>query len=61
MGYTVGPAAAAGDADRRGRLAPGCDADIAVWDVDLVTAEAQEILEARALATMVGGEIVHRV
>ena len=60
MGYTVGPAIAAGDAEQRGRLAPGCHADLVAWDIDLVTAEPQRILEARALATLVGGEIVYR-
>jgi predicted amidohydrolase YtcJ len=58
--YTEGPAFAAGDADRRGRLSPGYDADFCAWDVDPVTAEAEEILSGKVLATVVGGEVVHQ-
>jgi predicted amidohydrolase YtcJ len=57
--YTVGAARAAGDADRRGRLAPGYQADFAAWDEDLVTAAPEEILGAKVVATAVAGEVVH--
>ncbi len=56
--YTVGPAVAAGDAERRGRLSPGYFADFAAWNVDLATADPEAILEAQVVATVVGGEIV---
>jgi predicted amidohydrolase YtcJ len=57
-GYTVGPAVAAGDADRRGRLSPGYLADFAAWNVDLATADPEAILGAQVAATVVGGELV---
>ena len=60
LAYTVGPARAAGDADRRGRLIPGYLADFAAWDIDLVTAAPDQLLEAQAVATFVGGTIVYR-
>jgi predicted amidohydrolase YtcJ len=56
--YTSGPAVAAGDADRRGRLSPGYFADFAGWSVDFATADPQAILEATVVATVVGGEVV---
>ncbi len=57
--YTVGPARAAGDPDRRGRLTPGYLADFAAWDTDLVAAEPEELLSARVMATVAGGEVVY--
>lgn len=58
--HTEGPAVAAGDADRRGRLSPGYHADFCAWDIDPATAEAEEIPSARVSVTVVGGELVHR-
>jgi predicted amidohydrolase YtcJ len=57
--YTEGPAIAAGDADRRGRLSPGYHADFCAWDIDPGTAQAEEILAGNVLATVVGGEVVY--
>lgn len=57
--YTEGPAIAAGDADRRGRLSPGYHADLCAWDIDPGTASGQEILAGNVLATVVGGEVVY--
>ncbi len=57
--YTVGPAIAAGDSHRRGRLAPGFDADFAAWDTDLALAEPERLLSASVVATVVGGELVY--
>jgi predicted amidohydrolase YtcJ len=59
--YTEGPARAAGLADRRGRLLPGYDADLVVWDRDPLRCEPEEYREMRCLLTMVAGEVVHRV
>ena len=58
--YTEGPAAAAGESDRRGRLLPGYDADLAAWDVDPLAATPEELRGMRCLLTVVGGETVHR-
>ena len=57
--YTVGPAIAAGDSDRRGRLKPGYLADFAAWDTDLVTSEPETVLSSNVIATFVGGESVY--
>ena len=59
-GYTVGAARAAGEVDSRGRLSPGFCADFAAWDVDLVTSEPEQILQASVAATVVGGEVVYQ-
>lgn len=56
--YTEGPARAAGDADRRGRLSPGYHCDLAAWDIDLVSAEPERLRSAQVVATVVGGEVV---
>jgi predicted amidohydrolase YtcJ len=58
--YTEGPALAAGEEDRRGRLLPGYDADLTVWDRDPLAVEPAELREMRCLLTMVGGEVVYR-
>jgi predicted amidohydrolase YtcJ len=58
--YTEGPALAAGLADRRGRLVPGHDADLAAWDRDPLDSPPDELREMRCLLTMVAGEVVHR-
>jgi hypothetical protein len=59
-GYTEGPAHAAGESNRRGRLLPGFDADLVAWDRDPLAVVADELLTMRCVFTMVGGEVVHR-
>ncbi|CAN5646974.1 amidohydrolase [soil metagenome] len=58
--YTEGPAAAAGESHRRGRLCPGYDADLVVWNRDPLTAEPEELREMICTMTVVNGEIVHQ-
>ncbi len=55
--YTEGPARAAGEPNR-GRLAPGYRADFGAWEIDLVTADPEELRGARVVATAVGGDLV---
>ena len=55
---TRGPAWAAFEEDERGTIAPGKQADFSVFSADLMTIRAAEIPEARAVMTVIGGEIV---
>jgi predicted amidohydrolase YtcJ len=60
--YTRAPAWASFEEDRKGTLAPGKLADIAVFDTNLVEAaksDPQALLRARVLYTIVGGQIVY--
>jgi predicted amidohydrolase YtcJ len=58
--YTAGAADAAGTGTRRGRLAPGYDADLVAWSVDpsVEFGNGAAIREARAMLTIVGGQVV---
>ena len=58
--YTEGPAHAAGLAERRGRLLPGYDADLAAWDRDPLACAPDELREMACVHTMVAGQTVHR-
>ncbi len=57
--YTQGSAWFSHDGDRRGSLAVGKLADLAVLSADYLTVPADEIGRIRALLTMVGGRIVY--
>jgi predicted amidohydrolase YtcJ len=58
--YGWGSAYASGSEDRRGRIEPGLDADVAVLDRDLL-AEGPGVIHGTAVTTtLVGGRIVHR-
>jgi predicted amidohydrolase YtcJ len=57
--FTTAPAWLSGDEQRRGRLAPGFDADVVVLDRDPVTCPPAELTGIEVLATYVGGRRVH--
>jgi len=58
-GFTEGPAYAAGDEQRRGRIAPGYQADFTALAQDIFSCPAAEIPLTPITATLVGGEIVY--
>jgi predicted amidohydrolase YtcJ len=58
--YTEGCAVASGEADRRGRLLPGYDADFAAWSVDPLECAPEELRTMKCVLTAVAGEVVHR-
>jgi predicted amidohydrolase YtcJ len=58
--YTAGSAYAAFDEHRRGKIANGMDADLAVLDRDLLAEGGSAIIGTTSVATLVGGRIVHR-
>ena len=57
---TAWPAYASFQEDDLGTIEPGKLADFTVFNADLMTISPPEILEARAVMTVVGGEIVWR-
>jgi predicted amidohydrolase YtcJ len=56
---TVAPAWLSGDERRRGRLVPGCLADLVVLDRDPLACPPEELGEVHVVATMLGGRWVH--
>lgn len=58
--FTQWPAYASFREGELGLIKPGYRADFSVFSADLMTVPAAEIPRARALLTMVGGEVVHR-
>jgi predicted amidohydrolase YtcJ len=61
LGYTRGPALAAGLRGAAGVLAAGLPADLVAWDRDPLEARGAELLGLRCLATIVGGHVVHHL
>lgn len=57
--YTVGAAYAGGEEAIKGTLATGMLADLAVWSQDIFAVAPEDILSTQAVATIVGGVIVH--
>jgi predicted amidohydrolase YtcJ len=57
--FTVGPALAAGEADRRGYLLPGYPADLVILDHDITRVAPSRLYETRVLATLLGGRVVY--
>ena len=56
--WTVGSAWFSGEAGRKGRLAPGMLADLAVLSADMMTVEEERLRNISSVLTMLGGEIV---
>lgn len=57
--YTLDGAYAAFEEGRKGSIAPGKLADMAVMTHDIMTVPDDEILEARVAHTILGGKVVH--
>ena len=58
-GYTAWAAASLGD-NHRGRIAPGCRADLTAFAGDPVAASPDELIELPIAMTVVDGQITHR-
>lgn len=58
--YTVNNAWAEGTEHRKGRVAPGYLADLAVWDADPFAGTGAELRNRRVVLTVLGGRIVYR-
>lgn len=56
---TIWPAYASFTEDELGSITPGKRADLTVFDRDLMTVPEDEILDARVVMTVVGGEVVY--
>ena len=57
--YTIDCARAAFEEDQKGSLAPGKLADVVVLSKDILTVPEEELLEARVVTTIVGGEVLY--
>ena len=59
-GYTANAAAAGGVSHRRGKLAPGFDADLVAWSMDPAAErdDGEAVRSGHARLTVVGGEVV---
>jgi len=58
-GYTADAAFASFREQELGAIAPGFYADLSIFDLDILTADAPKILSATVLATFVGGRATH--
>jgi predicted amidohydrolase YtcJ len=57
--YTANNAWAAGEEDRKGRLAPGCLADLVVLDGDPFAVAPARLKDLRAVVTILDGRVIH--
>jgi hypothetical protein len=55
--YAIGPAIATGESGIKGRVVPGCVADIVVLSEDITRLHGRSLLDARVEMTMVGGRV----
>lgn len=58
--YTVGSAYASFEDDVKGRLLPGCYADLVILSKDIFSIPAEEIRSVEVIATMTGGRFVYQ-
>ena len=58
--YTVNPAYASHEDDRKGTVAEGKLADLVVLSRDILTIKPEEILETKVAYTLLGGKIVYK-
>lgn len=57
--WTVNGAIAAGEGGKRGRIAPGYSADLAVLDRDIFSADPMDLKNVEALLVIAGGNVTH--
>ena len=57
--YTAGRAAAENLGDRKGRIAPGHSADLAVLSQDLFAVSPERMIETRSLLTIIDGMVAY--
>jgi predicted amidohydrolase YtcJ len=58
--YTASSAYAEFQEEAKGTLEPGKLADLVVWERDLLTVPAEQILQAKPVLTVVGGAVVYQ-
>jgi len=58
--YTINDAYLEGTEKEKGSLEPGKLADMVVLDRDILTVDPKEIIDTKALMTIVGGEVVYK-
>lgn len=58
--YTINGACLEGAEREKGSIEPGKLADMIILDRDITSTDPDEILKARVLTTIIGGEIVYK-
>jgi predicted amidohydrolase YtcJ len=58
--FTLGAAYAAFEENEKGTLEPGKLADFVAFDKDVLRCAPRELLDAKVLLTVIGGEVVYR-
>ena len=57
--YTINPAFASHEENRKGSIEPGKLADLVVLSEDILSGSLEKMLSAKALYTIVGGRVVY--